>query len=179
VNSPSDVELDDRDTANSNLSVMASILSAGFTANNSVVNGIHPKPNQNTGGDGPVTGDEVQFDVTFTTPFLLPADHYFFVPQVELAGSDENFLWLSAPKPIVAPGTPFAPDLQSWIRNADPDPDWLRIGTDIVGSTTFNATFSLNGAPVPEPSTLALLGIGTLGLVGYAWRRKKLLLSVA
>jgi hypothetical protein len=27
------------------------------------------------------------------------------------------------------------------------------------------------GAPIPEPSTLALAALGTLGLVGYAWRR--------
>ena len=53
-----------------------------------------------------------------------------------------------APKPIVAPGTPFTPDLQSWIRNEHLQPDWLRIGTDIVGGSpapTFNASFSLHG----------------------------------
>jgi hypothetical protein len=59
--------------------------------------------------------------------------------------SSGNFLWLSAPKPIVAPGTPFTPDLQSWIRNDNLAPDWLRIGTDVVGAGAFNAAFSLTG----------------------------------
>lgn len=161
-NSPSDVAFDSRDVAASTLSFSTNVLSNSFTANNSVLNGINPKPNQTTGGDGAVTGQEVKFDVSFTTPFSLPSDHYFFIPQVEL--STGNFLWLSAPKPIVAPGTPFAPDLQSWIRNESLAPDWLRIGTDIVGGTTFNAAFSLDGQTVPEPGTLTLLGAGLAAL---------------
>ena len=80
VNSPSDVEFFDRDSASGNLTFTTTLLAASFTAANSVDTGIHPKPNQTTLGDGPVTGEEVQFNVTFTTPFDLPADHYFFVP---------------------------------------------------------------------------------------------------
>jgi hypothetical protein len=145
-------------------------LSNSFSANNSVKpGGIHPAPGFNTGGNGPVTGTEVQFDVAFTVPFLLPADHYFFVPQVELDSGD--FLWLSAPRPIVAPGTPFPAgftDLQSWTRDANLDPDWLRIGADIVGAGTFNAAFSVTGQ-IPEPSTLvvALTGLALLGWVAH------------
>jgi len=41
-------------------------LNPNFTAANSVVNGIHPIPNQTTGGEGPVTGEEVQFTILFT-----------------------------------------------------------------------------------------------------------------
>ena len=114
-----------------------------FSVTNSVVNGIHPSPTQFTGGEGSVTGEEVMITVTFKPPILLPADHYFFRPEVGL--SSGNFLWLSAPKPIVAPGTPFTPDLQSWIRNDNLAPDWLRIGTDITGQGPFNASFSLSG----------------------------------
>jgi hypothetical protein len=162
-NSPSDVEFADRSTTSSNLAFTTTILNQSFTASNSVVNGIHcsgSPPNCFTGGEGPVTGQEVEFAFSID-PESLPADHYFFVPQVEL--SDGTFLWLSAPKPIGAGGTPFLPDLQTWIRNSDLDPNWLRVGTDITGQGPFNASFSLTSAP--EPSTLLLTAAGMLGLI--------------
>jgi len=180
VNSPSDVALVDRDTAPSpgNLTFSATVLANSFAALNSVLpGGIHPIPNQTTGGNGPVIGQEVEFDVTFTTPFSLPPDHYFFVPQVEITTPSGEFLWLSAPRPIVPPGTPFPAgftDLQEWTRDMNLDPDWLRVGGDIVGPTpatgpTFNATFSLTGNSIPEPATWLLLGLGMVSLVG--WQR--------
>jgi hypothetical protein len=143
-------------------------LQDSFTVTNSVVNGI----SVGAGGEGAVTGEEVRFNVAFSTPFTLPADHYFFVPQVELSNGD--FLWLSANRPIVAPGTAFAPDLQTWIRN-DPGihPDWLRVGQDVIGGDArFNASFLVFGNPVPEPSTYAMLAVG-LGFVGFWSARKR------
>jgi hypothetical protein len=164
TNSPSDVAFDSRDSAAATLTFSSALLSASFTAANSVLNGIHPLPNVMTGGEGPVTGEEVLFTVTFTSPFDLPADHYFFVPQVRL--SSGNFFWLSAANPIVGGTGPFTPDLQEWIRNSALDPDWLRVATDIVGVAppVFNATFSLTGVTVPEPASLFLLASGLLAL---------------
>jgi hypothetical protein len=174
VNSPSDVAFASRDSGTGGLSFTPALLSNSFTANNSVLNGINKFPNQFTGGDGAVTGEEVSFNVAFTTPFDLPADHYFFVPQVLLTNGD--FFWLSAPKPIVPPGTPFPPgftDLQTWMRNGDLDPDWSRVGTDITHQGPFNGTFTLSGTPsVPEPSTLLLLlSTGLLTLVGFTLKK--------
>jgi len=145
VNSPGDVEIDNatRDSASGSLSFSAALINPSFTASNSVVNGIHAATNQTTFGEGPVTGQEVLISVTFNPPISLPAGPYFFRPEVLLSSGD--FLWLSAPKPIVAPGTPFTPDRQSWIRNDNLAPDWLRIGADIVGAGAFNASFSLSG----------------------------------
>ena len=145
TNSPADVEIDSatRDSADGSLAFTATIVNPSFTASNSVVNGINKHPNEKTNGEGAVTGEEVLITVQFNPPIALPADHYFFRPEVRLSSGD--FLWLSAPRPILAPGTPFLPDLQSWIRNDALAPDWLRIGTDITGQGPFNAAFSLTG----------------------------------
>jgi hypothetical protein len=178
VNSPSDVAFLETDSASGGLRFSTNELAATFTVANSVQpGGIHPKPNQTTGGDGAITGEEVEFDVSFTHGLLLPANHYFFVPQVEVTDADGNFFWLSAPKPITGGTGPFVGDLQSWTRDEGLDPDWLRVGADIVGGATpptFNAAFSLTGSTAPEPSTWAmmLLGFAGLGFAGYRRGRK-------
>ncbi|HEY1862318.1 MAG TPA: PEP-CTERM sorting domain-containing protein, partial [Roseiarcus sp.] len=77
-------------------------------------------------------------------------------------------------KPIVAPGTPFAGDLQTWIRDDGPGalaPDWERIGTDVTKQGPFNAAFSLSGLVVPEPSTWAMMLLGFAGLSFLGYRK--------
>jgi len=173
VNSPSDVAFDSRESG-TGLTSTPSVVNPTFTVNNSVQpGGIHPMPNQTTGGAGAFTGEEVHFLIDFTSPLNLPPGHYFFVPQVELTGTDGSFLWLSATRPLAAPSTVFAPDLQSWTRDGSIDPDWLRIGTDIVGGNpapTFNAAFSISGIVPDSGSTLFLLGTAA-GLVFLVKRR--------
>lgn len=168
VNSPSDNAFDSRDSTAGNMTFTVAVVNPSFTAANSIVNGIHKIPSQTTGGEGPVTGEEVTFTISFTTPFVLAPDHYFFKPEAGLTTSASTFLWLSTARPAPI----FVGDLQAWIRNSDLDPDWLRAGTDIVGGSpapTFNAAFSLTGA-VPEPSTMALL---ISGFALLAWRRRR------
>ena len=173
TNSPSDVAFDSR-AQGAGLVYSSALINPSFTALNSIQpGGIHPEPNQTTGGDGPLTGQEVGFDITLNTPLDLPAGHYFFVPQVAVTGGD--FYWLSASKPITSPGTPFIPDLQTWTRDDNLAPDWLRVGTDMVGggpAPTFNAAFTLHGSTVPEPGNEALL-LGGLIAVGLAARGRR------
>ena len=157
ANSPSDVEIDSGTRARSSgtLKISASVLDSNFFVGNTVVNGINRLPNNvNTNGEGPATGEEVEITITFTSPIILPQGHYFFRPEVLLP--DGDFLYLSAPRPIVPPGNPFVGDLQAWIRNSNLAPDWLRIGTDIIGGNpapTFSMAFSLSGETVPQAGT--------------------------
>ena len=156
VNSPSDVEIDDatRQAGLGTLEFSTGLLNPSFSVANTVITGINKKPNSTTLGEGPAMGEAVQITITFNPPIFLPADHYFFRPEVQVAGGD--FLYLSAPRPIVSPGTPFIGDLQAWIRNSALAPDWLRIGTDIIGGSpapTFSMTFSLTGDTVPRAGT--------------------------
>jgi hypothetical protein len=162
VNSPSDNAFASADTTGV-LTFTTTVLNGSFTAANSVLNGINKIPNQTTGGEGAVTGEEVQFSFVLTTPFNLPADHYFFVPQVQVTGG--QFYWLSSARPDTT--TVFSNDLQAWVRNANLSPDWLRVGTDIVGGTsapTFNMSFDLESTSTPEPSTRWMLGAGVVAI---------------
>jgi hypothetical protein len=153
TNSPSDVEIGTATRARSagTLSTSLSVVNAAFMVKNTVVNGITVK----TSGEGPLAGEEVEIDITFNSPVILPSGNYFFRPEVLLSSGD--FLYLSGARPIVSPaGTPFTPDRQAWIRNSALVPDWLRIGTDIIdGGTppTFNMAFSLTGETVPDVGT--------------------------
>src|SRR5437667_12793433 len=117
------------------------------------MNRINNKREQSILGEEGKTREDVEIIISFTTPIILPTGHYFFRPEVLVTGGD--FLYLSAPRPIVAPGKAIGGDLQAWIRNSDLKPDWLRIGTDIIAGDppTFNMTFSLTGTSLPFAGT--------------------------
>jgi len=154
ANSPSDVEIDTATRAGNSgtLTFSTNVLNSNFSVGNTVVNNL-TVATAPPGGEGSTAGEEVEITITFTSPIILPAGHYFFRPEVLLTSGD--FLYLSAPKVIPAPK-----DLQAWIRNSNLAPDWLRIGTDIVGggaaAPTFNMTFSLTGETVPGAGTPAV-----------------------
>jgi hypothetical protein len=174
-NSPSDIAFESRDLSSGDFTVTMATLGR-FTAENSVLNNISVN---GANPPVPVTGQEVVFDIRFSNPIDLPADHYFFVPQVEGANGGQ-FFWLSAAKPIVGPGTtPFLDpktDLQTWIRNEALAPNWLRVGTDIVGgdpAPTFNASFGLEGIEVPESNSLWLIGAAAAIGVFVVRRRRR------
>ena len=182
ANSPSDVAFDSRDSnLAGELSFTVSNLAANFTVLNTVQpGGIHPSPGQTTGGNGALTGQEVQINMTFLTPFNLVDSHLFFVPQIALSNG-ATFYWLSASRPVAGSGTtPFPAgvnDLQTWTRDQALDPDWLRVGMDIVGGTTppaFNNSFALDGTVIPEPpaGSLVLIALALIGAGSITAKRK-------
>src|SRR6476646_1449622 len=148
ANSPSDVEIGTATRAGNSgtLTFSTNVLNSNFGVGNTVVNNLKVATAP-PGGEGSTAGEKVEITITLTGPIILPAGDYFFRPEVLLTSGD--FLYLSAPKVIPAPK-----DLQAWIRNSNLAPDWLRIGTDVVGggatAPTFNMTFSLAGETVPE-----------------------------
>ena len=155
LNSPGDHEIAfaTRSLNHGSLLARGAVLSDGFTVRNSVEDKINKKPANLTRGEGAFTGQEVDITIVFTTPIALGPGRYFFRPEVLVDNGD--FLFLSAPKPIVPPGVAIPGDLQAWIRNANLSPDWLRIGTDIIGTDvpgtaapTFNMTFTLSGITI-------------------------------
>src|SRR5215467_1044364 len=150
ANSPSDIEIDTATRAGNSgtLAFSTNVLNANFDVGNTVINNLKVATVP-PGGEGATSGEEVEITITFTSPIILPAGHYFFRPEVQVTTGD--FLYLSAPKTIPAPK-----DLQAWIRNSNLAPDWLRIGTGIVGGApapNFNMAFSLAGETVPEAGT--------------------------
>jgi hypothetical protein len=87
VNSPSDVEVTDRNSSNGSLNFIPIVLQSSFTAKNSVQPGGIPTPFiKPTGGDGPVTGQETQIAVSFTTPFDLGCGSLFLCPPGPIRG---------------------------------------------------------------------------------------------
>ena len=178
VNSPSDVAFEYRDSTSSSLTFTPTLVQADFAAANSVQPGgiRYPTTAHRRRRRGPGRGSAVLGKLHQPLP---PPSGPLFLRAPGAALRRDFLVAVGAEADRGGTARPLVPDLQSWTRD-DPGiaPDWLRVGTDIVGpdvgAPTFNAAFSLEGSVVPEPSTWAmmLLGFAGLGFAGYRHARK-------
>jgi hypothetical protein len=49
----------------------------------------------------------------------------------------------------------------------------LASGFDAISGADLTVHSEIQPSPVPEPSSLALLGMGVISMIGYGWRRKR------
>jgi hypothetical protein len=90
-----------------------------------------------------------------------------------------TFVWDSTPDMVN--------DVQSWLQDPSSNFGWILLDNESTASTARRfdsreaATSTLrpaleitySGSPVPEPSTLTVLALGMLGLVGSVWRQRE------
>lgn len=142
------------------------------------VNPVNWSVNYTYGGtaDDPTAWSDVSFDFTLSRTISLDGVVLGTISQPGhlLCSWDTDYLTLGdgPTSTFDVPGysiavTPMAANPWPDGAGGSSGPPWVQTTGEV------DATFVVTAAPVPEPSTLILLGFGAISLIAYAWRRRR------
>jgi hypothetical protein len=126
------------------------------------------------GGPGVLSGQTFSFEFLFNTPPSSPTTWFGFeVGSATVDFDDGGFYALGLP-PSTVPGFAFSLTGSQARGHGFLDSglyDLFLTGTFLVDGASFLGTAVDDVAPVPEPMTLGLMGVGLAGLIGARRRR--------
>ena len=101
------------------------------------------------------------FDIEFT----------FSTGGQDKFGPGEWSTWTVTSNGLVASDFKFMSELGPGTGSAGPFYTAVKLGNAYWGATGEASTMELNGVPIPEPTTMLLLGSGLIGLAGYGKKK--------
>jgi hypothetical protein len=141
-----------------------------------------PAARSGQGFPAPTDGTTATWSHRFfnTTPWTNPGGDFDAAASgsAMVGTARQGYVWNST--------TAMVHDVQSWLDDPASNFGWLLLGDESAAATarrfdTREATNSslrpalqitYSAAPVPEPATLTLLALGTLGGISFLWRRR-------